>query len=71
MPNINYSPAKQVSQPKVAPKPAPASVAKPLNYTPASFTPVYNPPKPAPAPQSHPSNIFSRAASAIKTIFRR
>lgn len=69
IPGVNYTPAKPVSKP-VAPKPAPASVAKPLNYTPASFTPVYNPPKPAPAPQSKPS-VFSRVASAVKTFFRR
>ena len=69
VPGVNYTPAKPAPKP-VAPKPAPASVAKPLNYTPASFTPVYNPPKPAPAPQSQPS-VFSRVASAVKTFFRR
>lgn len=71
VPGVKYTPAKPASKaPTVASKPAPASVAKPLNYTPASFTPVYNPPKPAPAPQSQPS-VFSRVASAVKTFFRR
>jgi len=73
--SLNYTPAKPYTPAKVS-TPAP----KALNYTPANFTPAVKPnlsPAPVsqasaqPKPQSAPTNIFSKAVNAIKTIFKR
>lgn len=70
--SLNYTPAKPYTPAKVS------TPAKTLNYTPAKpYTPNIAPAPVSQAsaqvkPQSAPSsNIFSKAISAIKTIFRR